>query len=1089
MSLSKTNLLVLCKSMGITRTTGKTKEQLSELIRIQEEAKGAIIIQEQTKEIKYIYHAADIHIRMLERHQEYTVVFDNLVSYLKTQENLTSSVFVICGDIFHNKDRLVSETILLFNKFIDNLTSIIDVIIIAGNHDTFTHNDRLDTITGIVDIKKYQNFHYLKWSGIYRYHNIDFVVSSLLDNKFIRADELPKSQQLKVALYHGALVNSKMDNAYKIQGDQLLTTADFKGYNLVLLGDIHKRQHLTPTIAYPGSLIQQNYKEELLHGILKWELSSLSSTFVPIHNDYGYITISDKFDEIEFPKKSRVKLIHAIDNDINFDEIKKQLAKKTTIISISKEISSSTVTTTESEDELPISHEEYEHKYFNELIKGYSTDIKNELSLLHANCVNTVDTSESTNLVTTWELSTLEFTNVFIYGGNHKNIISFDKKGVIGILQSNAAGKSSIFNIIMYTLFGSITKNKSYHNRNIINKNAKTYKIVLTIKMNNETYTITREGKNKTRKNQLSMDETLTFQCDTTNLTDSNKIKTNELIKKTFGLSEPSSFTLTNVMSYSNYVSLLTMTSSDISKTFTKLFNLEKYTEIYSKVLKKYKEITESIKLKSKEIDTIEKNTGNTIDQHIIDEMELDIIDITEELQLLESKLKKLIKNETKLKSEVVVLPKVSLEEVQNKLKKLTNLHYSFPLETVEHLINETKKSIDKHYKHYKHDSPINITETLQELQDQLSTITYKTTEHVCTKKEYKLANKQIETFNIDSKLDKILEILEMSYINENILDVADHGTIKDFVLSLKDDSLLTRYIDSKLLVSDYILNEESILYNNEQNDLKAVLDTKINVLLHKELDQLQEYEEYLVYTEYKRLYDLHEINKENTDKLKTIKDTMNIISQNKKELQTELKDLYTTLARHKLVNSQHKIANDKIKILQESMINLKKEENIYKIYKGIVNDKALPKLILNDTIKKVELEANKLVYSLAGLLIKINESEIDLEVGKWDLTIKKNNMILGTEQVSGYERFIINVGLKMAIDKHKFYAGTNIFFIDEAFDCVSEDNFDKIDELFDYLKTNVYKNILIISHNEELKKKVDHLINIETDYVCSKIN
>ena len=139
--------------------------------------------------------------------------------------------------------------------------------------------------------------------------------------------------------------------------------------------------------------------------------------------------------------------------------------------------------------------------------------------------------------------------------------------------------------------------------------------------------------------------------------------------------------------------------------------------------------------------------------------------------------------------------------------------------------------------------------------------------------------------------------------------------------------------------------------------------------------------------------------------------------------------------------------------------------------------------MILSNTIKQVEIEANKLIYSLAGLLVIIEDT---LEA-KWDLIIKKNNMILGTEQVSGYERFIINIGLKIALDKYKFYSGTDIFLIDEALDCVSEENMDNIDNLFDYLK-KYYKNILIISHNDELKKKIDHRLIIETDFSTSKI-
>ena len=48
----------------------------------------------------------------------------------------------------------------------------------------------------------------------------------------------------------------------------------FKDYDLALLGDIHKRQFLNKeeTIAYCGSLIQQNHGEDIGKGYLLWDV-------------------------------------------------------------------------------------------------------------------------------------------------------------------------------------------------------------------------------------------------------------------------------------------------------------------------------------------------------------------------------------------------------------------------------------------------------------------------------------------------------------------------------------------------------------------------------------------------------------------------------------------------------------------------------------------------------------------------------------------------------------------------------------------------------------------------------------------------
>ena len=280
---TKKELLNLCNTLGIIepKLHAKKKEYIKQAIKNLHVSKGVKnITGTVVKEVKYIYHTADIHIRCLARHQEYKQVFENLYTTLTKMgsQHLNESVLVICGDIFHNRDRLVSETIILFNNFIDKLTSVIDVIVILGNHDTFTHTDRLDTITGIFNLKTTPNFYFFKESSVYRYFNILFYVSSLYDNKFIRCPKKDIDHTVKhIALYHGPVYGCKLDNGLPYFSKESIKLSDFKDFDYALLGDIHKRQHLSNTIAYPGSLIQQNHSEDSIRGILRWDLHAIQA--------------------------------------------------------------------------------------------------------------------------------------------------------------------------------------------------------------------------------------------------------------------------------------------------------------------------------------------------------------------------------------------------------------------------------------------------------------------------------------------------------------------------------------------------------------------------------------------------------------------------------------------------------------------------------------------------------------------------------------------------------------------------------------------------------------------------------------------
>jgi DNA repair exonuclease SbcCD ATPase subunit len=200
-----------------------------------------------------------------------------------------------------------------------------------------------------------------------------------------------------------------------------------------------------------------------------------------------------------------------------------------------------------------------------------------------------------------WSVSELQFKNVYIYGEDNLNTINFENlNGITGIIANNASGKSSIINILLYSIFGSTTKTKSYLNRNIINKNSKKYFIKIKIKVGeSDTFVITRTGKNKSRKNKsASMDELLEFESSKQgNLGGSTKVVTQENINKILGIdsSKKELFLLTNVLNHTNYASLLNMTSSDISNVFTSLFEMSHFKFIQDSILKKTKLVTNKI--------------------------------------------------------------------------------------------------------------------------------------------------------------------------------------------------------------------------------------------------------------------------------------------------------------------------------------------------------------------------------------------------------------------------------------------------------------------------------------------------------------
>ena len=207
---------------------------------------------------------------------------------------------------------MLPECIELTRHFLTNL-KIMPVIMMAGNHDLNINNkERLDGLTPIVNgIDKHLPLYYIKKTGIYKYHNIIWSLSSVQDytivdpNSFDITDfddnDITYNKTYKICLFHGRINGALLFNKSKLEGEinnktkKTITPASFNGYDYTLLGDIHKFQYMdnlpNHKIAYAGSLIQQNHGESLNnHGVLVWDLENKTSKLVEIKNNYGYIS-------------------------------------------------------------------------------------------------------------------------------------------------------------------------------------------------------------------------------------------------------------------------------------------------------------------------------------------------------------------------------------------------------------------------------------------------------------------------------------------------------------------------------------------------------------------------------------------------------------------------------------------------------------------------------------------------------------------------------------------------------------------------------------------------------------------------------
>lgn len=255
---------------------------------------------------------SDIHIRLFKRMEEYSEQFNKVYEIVDKEK---PSYIVLGGDIFHNKNNLSPEAINLCSDLFRSLSQRCEhLIIIPGNHDLLTNNqDRMDSISPIVNGLDIKNLHYLKQSLTYDIGDYVWCLWSQIEGnkKPIDIEESLKTNKKKhIGLYHGVISGMVTDIGFNF--DDGFRSDDFDGLWYTLCGDIHKRQVFYTTdkrpVIMPGSLIQQDFGESVSeHGLCVVELEKDEFKFIDIPNEHGFYTF--KINSIEEIEEEMEKLV------------------------------------------------------------------------------------------------------------------------------------------------------------------------------------------------------------------------------------------------------------------------------------------------------------------------------------------------------------------------------------------------------------------------------------------------------------------------------------------------------------------------------------------------------------------------------------------------------------------------------------------------------------------------------------------------------------------------------------------------------------------------------------------------------------
>ena len=246
-----------------------------------------------------LVHFSDLHVKLFKDHDQYRKILEDAINQWG---KISPDRIVFTGDLVHSKNQMTPELIEFVAWILTECANIAKTIIIPGNHDFLVNNiDRLDALSPIIESLNNKNIVYYKDRGVYEDDNVSWCVYSQYQGNI--PPDISEAKGIKVGLFHGPIQGMTTDLGYDF-GDHAYDTEKFDGLDIVLCGDIHKRQEFkfkTGKGYMIGSPIQQNIGESIRnHGFGTYDFGTKEYTYTDLENPKPFLKFSIKsFEDIE----------------------------------------------------------------------------------------------------------------------------------------------------------------------------------------------------------------------------------------------------------------------------------------------------------------------------------------------------------------------------------------------------------------------------------------------------------------------------------------------------------------------------------------------------------------------------------------------------------------------------------------------------------------------------------------------------------------------------------------------------------------------------------------------------------------------
>ena len=1037
-------------------------------------------IESTINKIDKIFHVSDIHIRTLKRHTEYREVFQNMFNYINSNST-ENSIAVVTGDIVHSKLDMSPELVQMLVDFFNGFA--IPTIVILGNHDMNLNNmHRIDAVSPILDVINNPNIIFIKDNGLFEFGGITWnhMAVDKTPDEYVRAKDF--DAPYKIALHHGAVNTAKTDIGYQISNEHV-TTEMFTGHDITLLGDIHKPAQFldaAQTIAYPGSLIQQNHGEALDHGILVWDVENRRADFAEIQNDYGYVTIETLGATIvtsphRMPNKPRIRIKF---NETSAADMKRLIATIRKKYNVQDITIQRTITSTDNNSATSISIGNVRDvEYQNTLLTDYIDINFPQATAQELDTVRHINRTINSKLPavesirhTTWHPISFEFENMFSYGEG--NVINFENlSDVCGLFAANTSGKSSLLDAITYTIFDKCSKTGKANE--VLNNKKTTFKGVFKFEMNGIQYTIERRG---TKKKEKHVKVDVDFYTDSENLNGEERSDTNKSIRRYLGTYDD--FILTAFSLQADNNNFIEKSQKERKDLLSQFLDITVFEQLYQLAADEIKETSGRLKDYKKtdfaEI-IIQSDDIITKNQNKIQKLEQSEDALQETRNTLQEKIVSLI--ETKLPTtydgpNINALIKIEqdLENLIEQLQKDIEISET-GIGSISATISSARTNISK----------INIkvvTDKLQQLhklQEQQRNLLLQITEQqgICNAKQQKINHLNTHEYDPNCKYCASNVFVQDAVEAQSTID-SDRETLN----SLQETA--TDYASKILALTVHVATNQTF------NELTADIATNINLRERAELQQqilesdLQTRESELeTCLERQELFSKNETaikHNETIDGLiDTCKSEIITCTTNIKTIQEQIKNMYGAI---EVAKTHKSTALENLEKYQQLEI----EYRAYEYYLDSVKRDGIAMELVVKALPKIESEINNVLNQIVEFNMVLNTDGKNIN----GYIIYDEDNYWPLELTSGMEKFIASLAIRIALINVSALPRPNFIAIDEGWGSLDAEHISAVVNLFEYFKTK-FDFSIIISHVDSMRDMVDNLIEVNkiNGYSC----